>query len=69
MRQQRGAQNPRNPADSWEWKWGAQTLLCPFSATLGLTPPFPTLHPCQESFGICFQNGVGGWGLFQPSRT
>lgn len=24
-------------------------------------PPFPTLHPCQESFGICFQNRLEGW--------
>lgn len=31
--------------------------------------PFPTLHPCQETFGICFHNGLEGWGLLQPSRT
>lgn len=57
---QKGAQNPRELAGSWEW--GAQTLLCPFSATLGLTSPTPNLASLPGIFWDLPSQWVEGLG-------
>lgn len=57
---QKGAQNPRDLAGSWEW--GAQTLLCPFSATFGLTSPTPNLASLPGIFWDLPSQWVEGLG-------